>query len=429
MNSTLARRFLYALLLCSLALSLLFALRVPLGDNPDETAHKDYIQLLLENHGFVKFIPHDELPAGALSRDEAHQPPLYYFLCVPVFAATGGNTLALRLVATLLQLGTIMLVYKACRDFFRERPEIAVGAAAFVAFLPTQAQLGASINNDPLITLICIAIFYQLGLLIQRGQDARGAAILGVLFGLGLWTKLSVIQLVPPMLVAYLLAVRGGRFTVRHAAGLFIGAMVVGVVLASPWLIRNTILYRDPLTLQIYQKTGPNFTPQMIQEAAGWSSTDYLRNMAVRSFGTFWYFLHPNLPLKPLGVWVGPVLPLVTVLLLALSSLLALYKKWKSEQFTESEGRIVSLFILAVPLLIPFFARFIMTVFQAQGRYFLPALLPVAVLMTLAFARPATPPKVAFPITSLIAVLVVPVILLIIAIYQLLGNGFVLSPG
>ena len=43
-------------------------------------------------------------------------------------------------------------------------------------------------------------------------------------------------------------------------------------------------------------------------------------------------------------------------------------------------------YVSAVLLLVPFFTRFVLTVFQAQGRYFLPALLPIALLATLAFA-------------------------------------------
>src|SRR5438105_974595 len=107
MNPITARRFLYALLTASFLLSLLFACRIPLNNNPDETAHRDYIKLIIAERGFVKFIPRAELPPDAPTRDETHQPPLYYLLCVPVYAATGGNTIAVRLVAALLQLATI----------------------------------------------------------------------------------------------------------------------------------------------------------------------------------------------------------------------------------------------------------------------------------------------------------------------------------
>lgn len=424
MNTPLIRRLLLGLLALSLLLSVSFALRVPIGDNPDETAHRDYIRLIVEERGFVKFIERAKLPEGAPSRDEAHQPPLYYLLCVPIYAASGGNETAIRFVSVVLQLGTVALTFLACRDLFPKREEIAVGAAAFVAFLPTQAQLGGAINNDSLSTLICSAIFWRLGALVLRGQTVRGAVALGILFGLGLWTKLSVVQLVPAILVAYLLAVRGGKTTLPKAVGYCAGALGVGLLLASPWLVRNTLLYGDPLTLAIYRLTGPNFSPTDIQGIAGWTFADYLRQVGVRSFGTFWYFLRPDLPFNR---FTGPALPLLIVVALALASGIVLYRKIKASEVDGTWGKVLLLFGLAVPLLIPFYLRFVLTVFQAQGRYFLPALLPVAVVTAVAWVgRPLNTDgdKMA---THWFGVLWVPCVLLLLAVYQLLGGGFVVA--
>jgi hypothetical protein len=44
------------------------------------------------------------------------------------------------------------------------------------------------------------------------------------------------------------------------------------------------------------------------------------------------------------------------------------------------------LFLAGTLLLAPFFARFVLTVFQAQGRYFLPGLLPIALVTCLGWA-------------------------------------------
>jgi 4-amino-4-deoxy-L-arabinose transferase-like glycosyltransferase len=398
MNHPHLRRALLALLALSLLLSVSFALRVNVGDNPDETAHRDYIRLLVEERDFVRFIERSKLPENAPSRDEAHQPPLYYLLCAPVYVASGENAVAVRLVSTVLQLATVALAFFACRDLFPKREEIAVGAAAFVAFLPIQAQLGGAINNDSLSTLLCAAIFWRLGALVLRGQTIHDAAWLGILFGLGLWTKLSVVQLVPVFLVAYFLAVRTGKLTLPEAASRCFGALTVGVLLASPWLIRNTLLYGDPLTLAIYRLTGPNFSPADIQAGANWTAGDYLRNVGIRSFVTFFYFLHPGLPIVPLARFVGPPLLLLTVFALSVASLVGLYRKGKvgdlssNSDNNDNTGKLLVLFGLAVPLLLPFFLRFVLTVFQAQGRYFLPALLPVAVLTAVAWmGRPLNP--------------------------------------
>jgi|GEM_PF-499062 4-amino-4-deoxy-L-arabinose transferase and related glycosyltransferases of PMT family len=425
-----AQRLLPVLMALSLLLSLAFAARVPFNHNPDEEAHRDYVRLIVEERGFVQFIPRGEVPEGQPSRDEAHQPPLYYLLCVPVYAATGGSVFAMRLVAALLQLGTLYIVFRACKDLWPERPDVAAGATAFAAFLPTQAQLGGAINNDSLTVLLCAVLLWRLGALLRRGQDVKGALIVGAILGAGLWTKLSVLQLTPAMALAYFLAARFGKMTLGRAAGLFALSLGTALLIASPWLVRNTLLYGDPLTLGIYRLTGPNFTPEQIMQVAGWATTaDYLRAVGIRSFATFWYFLDPNLPVAPLGRFVGPALPLLVVVLLALAGIAGLYQRWKGGETPSEEGRLERFYLGTVLLMVPFFVRFVLTVFQAQGRYFLPVLLPVAALTALGFAHLlGRGEQASTPAAALARTLVVPAVLLALALVQFAALGFMGGP-
>lgn len=402
---------LIALLAVSLLLSVLFALGVPLNGNPDETSHRDYIRLLIENRGFVQFVPvpFDTDFAGRPTPWETHQPPLYYLLCLPVHLASGGSVFAVRMVAALLQLATIAAAFFACRDLFPKRPWLALGTASFVAFLPSQTQLSASISNDSLTTLLCAALFWRLGLLVTRGQTVAEALAVGLLFGLGLWTKLSVLQLLPAFGVAYLLAARAKLLSPREAVGRMAIAVGFGLVLASPWLLRNLTLYGDPLALSIYKLTGPNFTPQDMMTATGWSWADYTRTVVVRSYATFWYLLPPQ-ALVPRGPWIAPFL---ASLVLGLGGALGIYRGLKSDETTVAEERrVVVLFALGLALLLPFYARFVFTVFQAQGRYFLPALLPAATLCALGWSN----------LTGRTSrgALLPGIVLLVLALYQLL---------
>ncbi len=419
-----AQRVLYALLAASLALSVLFGVRVPLDNNPDEAAHRDYIRLLLRDRALVRFAPDDPAnprPPGEPSRFETHQPPLYYLLCAPVHAATGGSVPAVRLVAALFQLATIAAVFLACRDLFPTRPDWAIGASAFAAFLPTQAQLGAAINNDALTTLLCTILLWRMGVIVAKGQNSRAAVVSGIVLGIGLLTKLSILQLLPALVVAYALAVRANRLTARDAVINFALTFGVGVLLASPWLVRNTILYGDPLTLGIYRLTGPNFTPEQISGAAKWSMTDYARNVGVRSFATFWYFLSPSLRFN---VFTGPPLPLLLVVVLGLGGAFGAYRWGKISTATADDAddgarRVVLLYAAAVALLVPFFTRFVLTVFQAQGRYFLPVLLPVAVVATIGWSSLLSDDR-----RAVWAALAVPVLLLGLALYQMGRGGY-----
>lgn len=387
------RALLPAILVVSLLLSALFAVRVPFGDNPDEVAHRDYIRLLIENHGFVKFtLPPPAAPAASGQQAipptpndpttpwETHQPPLYYLLCVPVHLASGGSVAAVRLVAALLQLLTIWVCWRAIRDQFPERDDLALGVAAFVAFLPTQAQLAGAINNDSLTTLLCAALFWRIGAVALRGQSVRDALWTGVLLGAGLWTKSTVLQLLPALVIGYAFAVRARKITAGEAAARFATVLGLGLVIALPWLIRNQMLYGDPLALSIYLQTGPNFTPAQMMQALGWSAADYARTTGVRTFVTFWDILPPGVLNPPKGL-------LLLTLVLALGGALGAYR-WASRGGDDEAGerRVTGAWALGAALLVPFFIKFIFTTFQAQGRYFLPALLPVAAITLLGWA-------------------------------------------
>lgn len=405
-----ARRLLLVVLAAAFALSVLFALRVPFNANPDEAAHRDYVRLLVEEKGFVRFV------AGDPSRFETHQPPLYYLLCVPVYLLFGGNVLALRLVAVPLQLLTVWLAFRAARDLFPERAEIALGTATFVAFLPIQAQLGGAINNDALTTLICAALFWRLGRLAAVGQGVKGAALTGALLGAGLLTKSSVLTLAPALVLAHIIAVRARLLTTRTALAYLALSLGLALLIASPWLARNARLYGDPLALSIYTQTGPNFTPAQVRQGSGWTTADYVRNVGVRSFATFWYFLSPNLRFNR---FAGPPAPLLIVLTLALVGLLGTLRWLRGEKGGEpGQRRAVWLFVAGTLCLVPFFARFVLTVFQAQGRYFLPALLPIALVTCLGWTTLVSERRSVFGTLGAVAVL------LVLALLALARGGF-----
>lgn len=404
---------LVVVLVAALVLSVVFAFKVPLGNSPDETTHRDYIRLMVEQKGLITFVPPKgraplpdtvkekllaregmaELPEGALSRDETHQPPLYYALAALVCALSGGSVLALRLVAVPFHLATIWVAWRAGKDFFPKRPELALAMAAFVACLPTQAQLGGAISNDAATHFFCALILWRIGRFFaphiappHRAYAWGEGALLGLFFGLGLLTKLTVLQLYPVLFVASVWAVKAKRIGVRDIIGVFGAAVLVGLALASPWLMRNQMLYGDLLAQTIYKATGPNPAPSLISQAVGWDSADYVRNAGLRSFVSFWYFLDPSLPLVPLARFIGPAPLLLLVLALALVPLGGIYGRAKRHEFEEGEGGLVG-FLSIVPLcLLPFFVKFLYEVFQAQGRYLLPALLAVAAVCTYGFS-------------------------------------------
>ena len=209
---------LLAILIVYAALGTLFAIKTPPWQNPDEPAHYNYIahiategRLPVLGMGDYDAAYLERLKAEKFPRDlsiepvryESHQPPLYYLLAVPFYWMSRGGLLAIRFFSVVLGGGVVLLVFLCARATVPGAPHIALGAAAFAAFLPMQAALMASVNNDALAELliagtVLAVVRWQR---IQAGSEAdRGWGHLlaaGTLIGLGFLTKATAYLLLP----------------------------------------------------------------------------------------------------------------------------------------------------------------------------------------------------------------------------------------
>ena len=168
-SSSYTRWLLPAIVLVYLILATLYAVYTPDWQAPDEPAHYNYVKYLGEQYRFPLLKPGD-YPATYLEeikearfppemsiapiRYEFHQPPLYYVLAVPVYRLFGGALLPLRLLSVVLGGLLLMVVNWTVRALIPERPFLALGATAFVAFLPMHLAMTAAVNNDTLAELL-----------------------------------------------------------------------------------------------------------------------------------------------------------------------------------------------------------------------------------------------------------------------------------
>ncbi len=203
----------------------LFALRTPPWQAPDEPAHYNYAAQVAQagccptiDVGDWDSAYLDQLKAAHFSPEllgkidtiqyEDHQPPLYYLMQSLVYKVTDGSLIAMRLFSALLGMGTIACAYFIARLLLPERPQVASGAAALVAFLPQHVAILASVNNDSLAG-VEIGLTLLTTLLYLRGQDriyrVPTVLVLGILCGLGLLTKVSTLFLLGVVAVAILL--------------------------------------------------------------------------------------------------------------------------------------------------------------------------------------------------------------------------------
>lgn len=410
-----------------IALSIVFLIlagafnRITPYESPPQCARLDGGQANPDEHGHMAYIK--ELARGRLpvfragGQDyEAHQPPLYYLLCEPVYLAARGEgdakaAGAVRWVSTLLGLALIWVAFFAVADLFPEDPRLAVLAAGFIALLPMNVSLESSVTNDSLTNLVAALGVWQM-VRIAKGICRRphSAAILGVVLGLGIWTKTSTLVLFPTVIAFYWLLARGGTISMKTAAWRAALACGLGLLIGLPWFIRNTLLYGDPLARHIFVSAFQNTakTSMMLAEshAVGLSSASYVVGVAQWTFASFWGifdsmtwfwgrdpqyygnlgFFQGRLPAITIGQPPGVYTLLSVACVLSLIGLLRYFRQTeaKAEQAAGvGEKAVLGAFAVLIVMTLLAFIGFNLTFFQAQGRYLYTALVPIAFFFVL----------------------------------------------
>ncbi|HEX7594567.1 MAG TPA: glycosyltransferase family 39 protein [Anaerolineae bacterium] len=283
-------RWLVLIVALFIALGIFYSNTTPVFEAPDENWHYAYVREIAVDHAFPVVVP-SEKQAWA---QEGSQAPLYYTLGAAIvgwidardlantpalnpFARIGepaaasndnrnaflhnsdeafpyrGASLAvhlLRLSSVLLGAATVVLTYGLAREVFPDRSIIALAAAAFVAFLPQFVFISSAINNDNLATTLTAATLWQLARMMRRGLTNKRAAIVGILIGSALLTKFNTVTLIPLAVLVILIVSapkREWRALVRSSAIV----IVIAVLIAGWWYIRNGQLYGDPTALSL----------------------------------------------------------------------------------------------------------------------------------------------------------------------------------
>lgn len=284
------RRWFGIILFFYLLLSIAYSVTQPLAEAPDEADHYAYIQYIGT---------HWQLPQGPTVTQGKH-PPLYHGLAAALTAWTGldfeflrsnpdafplgpdkppnffvhttlesfpwrGGPLAMHL-ARLLSVGlgavTLWATWQLGNALFPYRPAIGLLAALFLAALPGFHFISGAINNDNAAGAIGALILLTCVNWVNHGPSLRRATILGVLLGMGLLAKVGTLSLWPLAGLAALASIwpqSWQAFPRRRNWYLFLAqtglSWGVGLLVASPWLIRNWRLYGDPLAWSLVRDT------------------------------------------------------------------------------------------------------------------------------------------------------------------------------
>lgn len=277
-----------ALLLTYVALATWYSLTIPLGEAPDEVDHYRVLRYLVK---------HGQLPISE-EEHEAVQPPLYYLLGTaftfwisdhvpftplanadfdpsdplaphnlllhPASEAWPFRGWALawhmaRLVSVGFGAVTVWAIFRLGRELFPDQIEIGLGMAALAAFTPQFLFMTAVFSNDNAATAISALMLWQVAVLLRHNAlPARHLAPLGLLLGLGLLSKSSLIALVPIVALVILIVWAKHR---PQGMKVLVSAWLLTFGLAgllSGWYyVRNLVVFGDPLGFSFVLATNP----------------------------------------------------------------------------------------------------------------------------------------------------------------------------
>jgi 4-amino-4-deoxy-L-arabinose transferase-like glycosyltransferase len=393
----LLRATLAAVVAAYITIGVLYAALTPTWQVPDEPAHYNYIRALAERRDFpvIEAGDYDQAYLGRLTTErfppelsvesleyEDHQPPLYYLLAVPVYLIFGGAVLPLRLVSVLFAAGLLVVAFEAVRAVFPTRPELALMASAFIAFIPQHVAMTAGVNNDALAELAVGGTLWALTNYIGEGHGQPWP--IGLLLTVALLTKTTAYAVVGVAAVAVVLRWRREGQTWGWAVGQLAWMCVPALLLSAPWFIRNGLTYGwlDPLGLARHNAVVEGQLRSSEYLALhGWAA--YWERAWYFTFQSFW---------GQFG-WMGVVLPAHIYRALALFSalLVAGFLWWLFDQrrhrLNSLQRANLTLFLTSSLLTFLSFLWHNLTFVQHQGRYLFPALIPIGTAAALGLSR------------------------------------------
>lgn len=404
------------ILFFQLVFGVLYAVRTPHWQAPDEPAHFNYVRALVETGAFpvlqqgdydgayLERIKSEKFPPD-LSVDsiryEAHQPPLYYLVAAPVYLIARvlnvDVVVALRLLNVFLALVLSLIAFRIFRYVFPNNPLIRLAAVGILATLPMHIAMSAAINNDTLAEVI-VAILLLVAVLRLNGRMTRRRYLIGggLVYGLALLTKTTIYSAALILIaaefgyqqifharqgasVARYATLRPRKAAVLSAGKTLLPLFVISLALSGLWFVRNALTYgvTDPFGWGRHDTVVAGQTT-----TAEWIAQNGLRgtlaDFVTTSFRSFW---------AQFG-WMGVLVDERIYLLLfgltlvaSLGAVLMLVRLWRERRGTASEVRwtwVVLLLLLVLVAAADLYYN--LKFFQPQGRYLFYALIPIAAL-------------------------------------------------
>ena len=335
------------------------------------------------SYAFVPYIPQ---MFGALflkiARKFTENPLLLFYAC--------------RLPSILCGLGTVWFAYLTSDRLFKNNPRIKIFVIAFVSLLPQFVFVSSYINNDCFAVFAATAVVYAWVNGIDKNWDIKSCVILAVTLGVCLLSYYNAFGFIILSVLLWLFVVlkkKENRKNIKSVLGKVALIAAVVLLVAGWWYVRSAVLYDgDVLGMKTTEQMSEQYgdPPQKpsnrpTYKNAGKGVVAMLREnewgkMTFQSFvcslgplkvflSEKWYdafkiiiavgilgFVFGALKalIKRKAVYNSIVLKLALVLGIGLTIFLSIYRSWGTD-------------------------------YQPQGRYVMPILVPLALLMAFGF--------------------------------------------
>jgi hypothetical protein len=197
---------------------------------------------------------------------QMYQPPFYYFVSALVYRLFGGGraepgSLRAVQVSTMASgLALLLVAYLLLRRLFKDKPALQLLGFSIVAFMPMSLYLNPVISNEVFAgALMALALYLLTGAKSRLSLNPGRAALLGVVVGLALLSKVSALFIfltIGAVLAGRALDAPSDRKPALRALAVFV---LVAAGLSGWYYFRNLRVFGDPLVGNWDKRSGFEF--------------------------------------------------------------------------------------------------------------------------------------------------------------------------
>ncbi|MGB9898562.1 MAG: hypothetical protein ACP5N6_15070 [Anaerolineae bacterium] len=195
---------------------------------------------------------------------EGYQPPLYYLALAPLYI--GASLISSDILVKLqilkwsnvvLSLTTLCLLYYVAMLLFPQRRFVPFLLCSLLVWWPERIMATSRVNNDVLTEVLGAALYVLLvKSALRESISKRDSLLIGMVFGLGLLTKWTFLPWIFGILYVFWLHRKAGFSGLLLAIG-------ISLVMVMPYALRNFLIYGDPTGFSSFQQlAGPVSAPE-----------------------------------------------------------------------------------------------------------------------------------------------------------------------